>query len=389
MFGSFYNYLYKKKYKQILSGNSLSRDDINFLDYLSKNNLISEDEYENALFKLGSPEQIYKYVLVFRDSAIRMKDAILNSGNSNYICKYYFLHHDLDLEEFFDALVKLGDSDDVIMFMSDLLENEPNKSNMDLMINILLSNKDVLLMIMVAAKFSENTELKNIMAHRVIECGDDDDIIRFLKIVDNPPIDLLTSAIVRSGNPNKIIDFCYCLGSKGYLNEFILNKIADAIIIKGDLEDIFTFAYRNKDKLKPYQKERLSNIIVNSNDGLYMYKFAMYIDGINIDRISKAIYKTDNPFYIYRYANEVENAPINALASRVVMLNNPKMIYLFALNVKNAPLNILANGIIDTGDLLYMAKFAENIDGINKDKIDLAIRKIIIENQKQLTKKLN
>ena len=114
----------------------------------------------------------------------------------------------------------------------------------------------------------------------------------------------------------------------------------------------------------------------------YYYLFARNIKGANVNLLEKALDDTYDEV-VYLFARDVDGANIESLQSKIKYAF-PEYIYLFARDVKNADSLVLQDYLLDwlpdaydmnIGE--YVTRFAQDIEGVNIDKMISYIRLFI------------
>ena len=175
--------------------------------------------------------------------------------------------------------------------------------------------------------------------------------------------------------------------------EFIYKYRKDIIEIVKRLEKIVKKNnIKNKEinsLIDELKKDDLTDVIIETHNPKYIYKYARDIKDANVARLEKEIIRCRNPKYIYMFAKDVGGADISKLLSAILDIGNvkymylfakyidvdtkifeelieysksPEFIYLFAKNIENMNISVLEDAILETKNIKYKLAFAKNID---------------------------
>lgn len=118
---------------------------------------------------------------------------------------------------------------------------------------------------------------------------------------------------------------------------------------------------------------KLEDGIIATSDAYYIYKFARFVKGANIEKLEDAIIATSNIKYIYYFARDIKGANHSKLTDAAISIGNAEYIYYFARYIKGANIEKLGDAIIATGIVKYIYYFARDVKGVNLSKLEDAI----------------
>ena len=167
-------------------------------------------------------------------------------------------------------------------------------------------------------------------------------------------------------------DSFYIYNFAFYVKGANIEKLEDAIIELGNVEYIYFFAR----DVKGANIEKLEDAIIETRNAEDIYNFAREVKRANIEKLEDAIIETKDAEYIYNFAENVKGANIEKLQDAIIETKNAEYIYNFAENVKGANKEKLQNAIMETKDTSYIYAFAENVKGVNYVKLKNEIEKI-------------
>ena len=239
-----------------------------------------------------------KYALLntlIENNIVKMEDALqklieMHNGYNIYIFACYVSN--APMERLVDALIKLGNADNMVYFASRL-------------------------------DLEEKLVVK--LAEAVIQKGYAEYIYEFARAVKNAPIDLLANGIIQANDAEYIISFA------SDITNAPIEKLANAIINTENSSFIYAFAYRVFNA--PVGK--LAQAIIKNGNPEYLFFFANNIKNAPIDDLAQALLKTNNAKYIYHFARDVESAPIVELVNRLVEMQSFKYIALVLAEITN------------------------------------------------------
>ena len=202
-------------------------------------------------------------------------------------------------------------------------------------------------------------------------------------VLDNSQIDMVLKLkpkfiliFATSSMNSKLEDGIIATSDAYYIYKFArfvkganIEKLEDAIIATGNIKYIYYFAR----DIKGANHSKLTDAAISIGNAEYIYYFARYIKGVNISKLEDAIIATGNVKYIYYFARDVKGANIPKLEDVIVATNNIKYIYCFARDVKKANIPRLEDIIIATGDPEYIYYFACDVKRANIEKLTGAI----------------
>lgn len=84
---------------------------------------------------------------------------------------------------------------------------------------------------------------------------------------------------------------------------------------------------------------------------MYIYNFAKNVKNAPIERLTDIIIDSNNACYIYLFTRDVGQKPIPKLASAIMKIHDIDHIYYFIRDVKNAPVEQMIDEVIRTYNL--------------------------------------
>lgn len=298
----------------------------------------------DEVIQTNNAECIYTFALKGELYVDKLSDAILKTGNLSYIQSFTTYIKNLPIGKFFDKIIESENPFYIANVISNIVANNDEEEISE-----------------------ERTKLIEKLVDRIIEFNANQALFTLLddESAKKLPINKIVEAVIKSGNEEDISELSdlYSL----HLEKNDLEKIADALIYLKKEEDAYEFAVEHPN----IRTNELAQIVIDSDNPKYIFKFARDVKDAPIKELTEAIIKSKSSNYICLFARFINNniEDINRLADRVIELGHIEYILKFASTVKGAPVEKMADIIIQSGSVYHIKLFAQEVENAPIDKM--------------------
>ncbi len=162
----------------------------------------------------------------------------------------------------------------------------------------------------------------------------------------------LIKHIDQNGVDTPVINFLNLL-NKGVGRKHLISNVQAHVIKQGDLDNVGCFAFVEGAALAD-----ITDIILNSNNSVHIYEFALVIECLSIDN------------------KKLEATLIGKIVDKLIEQKDATHLYLLASESEIVDVKKIEKALIEIGNIRVLELFATNVDGAHVSKIKKAIEKI-------------
>ncbi|MDD2181048.1 MAG: N-acetylmuramoyl-L-alanine amidase [Bacilli bacterium] len=132
------------------------------------------------------------------------------------------------------------------------------------------------------------------------------------------------------------------------------------------ISKILNFKSNDKKEINKFQQE-----IINSKSARYIFMFAKYIDGANIDLLSKELIDLNDKRYIHFFVRSIKGLNYDLFMDKILTFKDPGLLYYIVYDTADLPGEYIIKIACELYDLKndnYFYKFMYNYFVIRKEK---------------------